>query len=186
MIRPNEPGVFVLTGIMAAGKSTIGQLLAEYFEKSVHVRGDTFRKMVVSGRVDMTPDLPEEAINQLRLRYDLTIATVKAYWEAGFTVIVQDNIFGQEWQTFLQSIPCTPLYAIVLCPEPAVVAQREQDRDKKGYGAWTPVDLDRGLREGTPRLGLWLDSSKQTPSETMQAILHRADKEARICTPSTG
>ncbi len=178
MIQPNEPGVFAITGIMASGKSTIAQHLAEYFDKSVHVRGDIFRKMVVSGRVEMTPDMPEEAWRQLRLRYQLTIATVKAYWEAGFTVVVQDNIFGEEWETVLRSIPCQPLYAIVLCPTPAVVAEREQNRSKRGYGAWTPMALDRGLREQTARLGLWLDSSDQTPEETTRMILSRCKDEA--------
>ena len=180
MIQSNEPGVFVITGIMASGKSTIGQHLAAYFDKSVHVRGDIFRKMVVSGRVDMTPELPEEAWRQLRLRYQLTIATVKAYWEAGFTVIVQDTILGEEWKTFLQSIPCQPLYAIVLCPNAATVTEREQMRAKRGYGTWTPTELDRGLREETPRLGLWLDSSDQTPEETTQMILSRGREKAKI------
>jgi len=36
-------GIYVITGIMAAGKSTVAQMLAEHFEKGVHVRGDVYR-----------------------------------------------------------------------------------------------------------------------------------------------
>ena len=40
--------VVLITGVMASGKSTIAQLLAEKLPKAVHLRGDTFRKMIVS------------------------------------------------------------------------------------------------------------------------------------------
>jgi cytidylate kinase len=46
----------LVTGIQAAGKSTIAQLLAERLPRSVHLRGDLYRRMVINGRADMTPD----------------------------------------------------------------------------------------------------------------------------------
>jgi adenylylsulfate kinase-like enzyme len=54
------PRILIITGLMAAGKSTIAQALAERLPRSVHLRGDVFRKMVVNGRADMSPD-PSEA-----------------------------------------------------------------------------------------------------------------------------
>jgi hypothetical protein len=38
--------------------------------------------------------------------------------------------------------------------------------------------LDRALREETPRLGLWLDTSELTLTETVEEILGRADESA--------
>ncbi|MEV0455328.1 hypothetical protein [Catellatospora methionotrophica] len=68
--------VIVVTGIQAAGKSTVAQGLAERLERSVHVRGELFRRMVVNGRVEMGPaDPPAEALRQLRLRYALAAIT---------------------------------------------------------------------------------------------------------------
>ena len=55
------PAVVVITGIMAAGKSTVAQLLTERLPRAAHVRGDLFRRMIVSGRADMTPGAEEEA-----------------------------------------------------------------------------------------------------------------------------
>ena len=43
----------------------MAQLLAEQLPRSVHVRGDMFRRMIINGRADMTPDPSAEAIAQL-------------------------------------------------------------------------------------------------------------------------
>lgn len=37
-------GIYIITGIMASGKTTIAQLLAEQFDKSVHVHGMCFER----------------------------------------------------------------------------------------------------------------------------------------------
>ena len=60
--------MYLITGLMASGKSTVSELLAESLEKCVHLRGDVFRKMMVSGREDMSDSPSEEAIHQLHLR----------------------------------------------------------------------------------------------------------------------
>ncbi|WP_018349465.1 zeta toxin family protein [Longispora albida] len=93
-----RPSIILITGIQAAGKSTVAQLVAERLEKSVHVRGDLFRRMVIGGRAEPTPgSMPAEAVRQLRL---------------------------------------------------------------------------------TPRIGLWLDSSEQTPEQTADEILARLAEAA--------
>ncbi|MCK2214527.1 AAA family ATPase [Actinomadura sp. ATCC 31491] len=62
-------------------------------------------------------------------------------------------------------------------PRAAVVAERERARAKTGYGGgWTPAALDRVLRHETPRLGLWLDTSGQTPDETVAEIITKVDQ----------
>ena len=163
--------VLVLTGAMAAGKSTVAELLATRRPRSVHVRGDVFRRMVVSGRVDMTPDASPEALAQLRLRYDLTVATAEAYAAAGFDVVVQDVIIGPELAGFMARIATPNRYLVVLAPSASVLEQRERDRAKTGYTSFSPADLDHVLRHETPRIGYWLDSSDLSPDQTVDAIL---------------
>ena len=46
----DHPQLILITGIMAAGKSTVAQHLAERLPNSVHLRGDVFRRMMVNGR----------------------------------------------------------------------------------------------------------------------------------------
>ena len=53
--------LFLITGVMASGKSTVAQRLAERLETSVHVRSGIFRKRCVSGREDVAEDPSEEA-----------------------------------------------------------------------------------------------------------------------------
>jgi len=61
-------GAVLITGVMAAGKSTVAQALAERLPRAAHVRGDVFRWMIVSGREEYQPGAGGEALTQLRLR----------------------------------------------------------------------------------------------------------------------
>jgi adenylylsulfate kinase-like enzyme len=47
--RRHEPVVYLITGPMAAGKSTVARLLAQRFERGVYLQGDHFRRCIVSG-----------------------------------------------------------------------------------------------------------------------------------------
>lgn len=173
--------MLLLTGVQAAGKSTVAQLIAERLPRSAHVRGDVFRRMVVGGRAEMTPAGSPEALRQLRLRYGLMAHTADAYAAAGFTVVAQDVVLGGELARTAALFRTDPLLVVVLAPRPEAVAAREAARAKTAYGpAWSVRELDDVLHNETPRLGLWLDTSDQTPAETADEILARAWQEARV------
>lgn len=179
--------VILVTGIQAAGKSTIAQALAERLEQSVHVRGDLFRRMVVNGRVDMGPaDPPPEALRQLQLRYSLAATVADGYAAAGFTVVLQDVVLGGYLTAMVAAIRARPLYVVVLSPHPDVVRKRDAARQAtRGKVAYKPGDesigvLDAYLRHETPEIGLWLDTSDQTVDETVREILDRFEAEAGV------
>jgi predicted kinase len=172
--------VVLITGISASGKTTIAQALAERLPRSVHVSGDSFRRMIVNGRAEMTPDLDPEAVRQLRLRYRLTATVADAYVEAGFTAVVQDIVLGDDLTRMITAIRSRPLLVVVLTPSTDAVAARERARGKTGYREWTIAQLDDGLRRQTPRVGLWLDTSEQAPGQTVEEILERAWTEAAV------
>jgi hypothetical protein len=71
-----------------------------------------------------------------------------------------------------------PLHVIALAPRPSAVAARDAARAKTAYAAWAVDPLDHALRQETPRVGLWLDTSDQTPAQTVDEILSRAPEEA--------
>ena len=174
----------LISGISASGKSTVSDLLARRFERGVHVRGDVFRRMVVAGRAEMTSDPSLDASRQLRLRYALGATTTDAYFDAGFSVVVQDIVIGSTLREYVHSIRSRPLCVVVLAPSSAIVAGRETSRGKTAYrpGFDTIERLDDVLRAETPRLGLWLDTSEQTPDETVEEIVQRAWSEGRVDT----
>ena len=163
---------------MAAGKSTVAELLALRLPRSVHVRGDAFRTMVVNGRADMTPQPTDEAIAQLHLRYDLTSLTADRYAEAGFDAVVQDVIVGAELAEFIRRITTPERYLVVLSPTVSALEWREQQRAKEGYVHFSPGALDEVLRRETAQIGYWLDSSAQTPEETVDDILANLSRAA--------
>ena len=139
-----EGSVFLVTGIPAAGKSTVADELARRFGRSVHVRGDVFRRMVVSGRVAMSHSPLPEAWAQLRLRYRLTAMTADTWHDAGFTVVVQDVVVGPVLAEQVAAIRSRPLYLVVLAPSPAAVARREAARTRRA------TTTDGASRSSTP------------------------------------
>ncbi len=173
------PQIVVVSGVMAAGKSTVSQLLAERFSRAVHLRGDEFRRVVVRGRVDMSPQGEPEAVRQMSLRHTIAARTANLYAAAGFSVVVQDVFVGASLRTFLDQLDA-PVSLVMLAPDVSVVMQREAERVKTGYGElWSIRDFHQKVREETPRIGLWLDSSQQSPDETVAAIIDRLP-EARV------
>ncbi len=175
-----EARLIVVTGIMAAGKSTVAQALAERFPKSAHVRGDHYRRSIVQGRHEMSPEPTAEALDQLRLRYRLAISTADHYRREGFTAVLQDTILGPMLGEFVAMVSDRPFSLIVLAPDPSEVARREAGRPKTGYGAFAPAELDAVLRTDTPRLGYWLDSTDLTVAETVDDIVANLDGVAAI------
>ena len=179
--------VMLITGIQAAGKSSVAQAVAERLDRSVHLRGDVFRKMIVNGRASMGPaEPPEEAVRQLRLRYRLAAQAADGYAEAGFTVVLQDIVLGGYLTEMVELIRTRPLYVVVLAPRPAVVAEREAARHRaRGKAAYKPGDegpaeLDAHLRRETPKIGLWLDTSEQATEQTTDDLLTRVWTEGRV------
>ena len=163
--------MFLISGPMAAGKTTVARLLAERFARGVHVEGDLFRRSIVSGRAEVTPERSAEALAQLRLRYRLGAAAADAYTESGFTVVLEDVVAGpmlEEWRTLVRARPCQ---LIVLFPSLMAIEEREAGRTETGYEAWTARQLYEVFANSTPRVGLWLDTSEQTPEQTVDAIL---------------
>lgn len=77
-----RPSIILITGIMASGKSTVAQILSERFEKSVHLRGDMFRRMIVNNRKEVQPNAGNDEMDQLRLRYRLAAQSADAYFQA--------------------------------------------------------------------------------------------------------
>ena len=169
----------LITGIMASGKSTIAQQMAESISNSVHLRGDVFRRMIVNGRAEMESPLTQAAMDQLRLRYQLAALTANHYCEAGFTVVYQDVIIGDILNEVIAMHDKRPLYVVVLCPSPDIILSRDANRHKHTYQSWTPHMLDQGLRNETPQVGLWIDTSNLSVEDTVTAI-HRQIDQAKI------
>lgn len=180
MTSTDAASAVLVTGIQAAGKSTVGRLLAGRFVRGAFVEGDLMWKLVVSGREDMTPDASQEAVRQLQLRYRQGAMLVDSLVEAGFTAVHADNIYGDDLRTYPSLVRVRPLRIVVLCPDTATVVERERQRGSSAYRDWDgtleeAVETFQGYLRAGPRSGLWLDSSGQSPEQTVDEILSRCD-----------
>jgi predicted kinase len=168
-------GLWLVIGVQAAGKSTVADLLAREFGAGVHIRGGEFYRWAVRGWVHPGDPRADEARRLLDLRYRLSAVAADEYCAAGFTTVVQDNMFGPDVPRWLSSVAARPRHLVVLRPSLAVVRERERRRQeaagKTAYppGGFTPEGLDAELAE-TPRIGLWLDTSAQAPAETAAEV----------------
>jgi cytidylate kinase len=174
-------GLWLVIGVQAAGKSTVSDLLARQFERGVHVRGGQFYRWAVTGWTQPTTELSDEARRLLDLRYRLSAQAAHEYCMAGFTTVVQDNIFGDDVVAWIKTANVQPSHLVVLRPSIATVRARDEARQKNlGKVAYRPGEMSiEGLDDliaASPRLGLWLDSSDQSPAETVSEILARSNE----------
>ncbi|YAL84170.1 phosphotransferase [Dermacoccaceae bacterium W4C1] len=166
--------LFVITGVQAAGKTTVGEALAATLNKSVFIDGDTVGNMVVSGSAPMTDPASPEAIEQLLFRYAGALVLADTYRAAGFDAVVTDNVFGEFMEDYLEIAAPETLHLVMLHPSVAQVQAREDGRRKNAYrdgitvqGLWDQVE------HHTPRIGLWLDTSEMTVSDVVLEIIRR-------------
>lgn len=168
-----QPALIAITGVMAAGKSTVARLLARRFARGVHIEADALHHMIVSGGAWVrAPGTPRgEAAGQLRLRLRQMCLLGRSFYEAGFAVVLDDLILGDRWAQLQAELRDLPFALVVLAPDVGVVVRRDAHRAKPPQGdAWARY-LDGRLRATMAGSGLWLDNSDQTPEETVEEIL---------------
>lgn len=179
--RIDRPVIIVITGVMAAGKSTVARRLAGRFARGVHIEADALHRLIVSGRASVrAPGTPRgEAARQLRLRLRQLGVLGRTFCEAGFTVVLDDLILGERWVQLREELRGLPVALVVLAPRVEVVVQRDADRAQPTQGAAWAQYLDARLRATMAETGVWIDNSAQTPDETVAEILRQLAPDAR-------
>ena len=175
MLNPEPSAIIVVTGIQASGKSTVSRLLAQRFARGVHVEADALQRMIVSGGEGVTEPRPPtgEAAAQLRLRLKNMCLLGRSFAGAGFTAVLDDIILGERWDQLCEDLAGAPFSVVVLAPSVAAVCRRDANRAKAPLGEEWARYLDRELRATMRGSGLWVDSSGQTPGETVNQIMDR-------------
>ncbi len=143
------------------------------------MRGGQFSRWAVRGWEHVGRGDENEARRLLDLRYLLSSQVAAEYAAAGFTTVVQDNIYGPDVERWLDRVSSMTRHLVVLRPRVAVVEERDAERQrtlgKVAYrDGFTPAINDQHVAATRRDLGLWLDTSAQTPTETVDEILRRS------------
>jgi cytidylate kinase len=169
------PLLYIITGAMASGKSTVAKALVQHFEKSAYVSGDAFLRMIVKGGASYGPVLDKDARKELTLRQDIAMEVVRRYHLSGFTVVYEDILIGDDLVRVTEVLADLAARVVVLNPSAEELARRDAAREKTGYrSGFSPTVLADALSRDTPRIGLWIDSTEMTVESVVEAILGHA------------
>jgi predicted kinase len=175
--------IFLLAGAPAVGKSTTGQALAAKYAKSIHIKVDDIRSMVVSGLVH-PGRLTQELVDQVLAARASAIAMARIYHKAGFAVVIDDFYDPHsDLEEYRELIAAERVFTILLYPRFATALERNIKRsghsDHSEYIArgieavygHLELSLDNLRQKGW----LILDTSNQTVDETVREIVEQME-----------
>ena len=168
-----QAGVLLVSGVPGAGKTTVSRLLAAGLPRSALIHGDEIHQLVVTGRVYPNEAPGEEAERQMVLRDRNIAALADNLTAAGFLVVVDDVfVYRARLTRLLSLMKSRPVYLAMLAPGLETLRQRDATRgDKSVFQIWG--HLDAVMRSEMPGVGLWLDTTDQTPEQTVDHLLER-------------
>jgi broad-specificity NMP kinase len=163
--------IIAITGPTGSGKSTVAKLLCKKFDKCVRLDIDRVKHFVESGFVyDDTP----EGKKQWALCVKNVIDLSKNFVNEGYNVIIEGYIDRESpgWPEVSVELPVDK--AFLLLPNLAEIKKRNKSRDPKIF--MEDIDVERHYEYFSQEKEdnfIVLDTSNQTPEETVKIILKK-------------
>lgn len=180
--RPAAP-VVIVTGPAGVGKSTIARELCLRFDRAAHINVDSLRDMVVSGYASPIPGVsdPTAAEEQIRLGIANAAALARNFSEAGILPVIDDVLEASgELDTYLDALgPGADLRLITLLADRAILARRDAARPRDQQMGARSQDLHHIFMTNGETRGVRLDTSHQTPEDSVDIILEQLE-DARV------
>lgn len=168
--------MFVITGQLSAGKSTVAKAVLDRFPFGYHVDLDGIREMVTSGLASPLV-WTEETTRQFELAMRASAGLARIYTDAGFVVAIDGAIDPDLVELALAEVGLDDrMIGVILRPRLAVALERNRTRRTKGFdtsileSAMRSIDED--LLRDADRAG-WhvIDNSDEPVAATVDRIL---------------
>jgi hypothetical protein len=135
--------------------------------------------MIVSGARWPSEEPLAEGQRQLRLRGRNACLLADSFHAAGFTPVIDDVVVGRRLDEFLDDLATRPVYFVLLLPDLDTLRTRNAERAKSDQFQQAQ-DLDPVARDETREVGLRIDTTGQSPEQSVDAILARLATDAKI------
>jgi chloramphenicol 3-O-phosphotransferase len=168
--------VFVITGQLSAGKSTVARALLDRFPFGFHIDVDGIREMVTSGLASPL-EWTDETTRQFALAVEASATLAAVYARAGFAVAIEDGIEADAVEAALVAAGVSDRMAgIVLRPRLDVALARNRERTNKAFdtsileNVMRQIDTDLGATDYGERWTV-IDNSNHSVDETVESII---------------
>jgi len=166
------PEIWLISGLPAAGKTTIARALAQRLPRAAHIEGEQLWHQIITGREMPNPDLEGESERQFELTIRNQCLLARSYAEANITPILEFVVTTRfHLDAYRNYLVGGRLHLVALAPTLETLTQRDTDRGTKTGPTWH--HLDNTYRTELAHTGLWLDTSSMTIDETVDTILAR-------------
>lgn len=175
-------GCLIVSGMPAAGKSTVTGLAARLLPRAARIKADDLNEMILSGRVGYLGQPAEEASRQAELCNRNLCSMASNFIDFGFTVLVDQLVENRSELTFLVDLLAPrPVGLVTLAPGPTVCRQRNATREADEQFDFTGYDaLHDDMRRDFDGVGWWFDTSALTPGETAARLVREAPYRAML------
>jgi adenylylsulfate kinase-like enzyme len=171
-----SPPIFVITGQVSAGKSTLADAVLARYPFGYHIDVDGIREMVTSGLAGPL-DWTDETTSQFGLAIEASVALAKVYASAGFAVAIEGAVDQEAVEAALTHAGLADrLVGIVLHPRLEVALQRNRERQTKSFDTSilenVMAEIDGDIEREPDRPG-WhrLDNGDEPVEATVERIL---------------
>lgn len=175
----NDRPVFVVTGQLAAGKSTLSKALLATFSFGYHIDVDGIREMVTSGFSS-----PLEGSAETDRQFGLALAGAAAlaavYHAAGFAVAIEGGLEPADIDRELAAVGLLEArVGIVLVPSLEVALERNRTRTTKAFDTSVLEDAMRAIDADLRRVPFpdgWtvIDNGSESLPTTVKRVLAAA------------